>query len=230
MKSGFKMIENFKLSAQAGLNILKLSLNPQNTDSALSVSDRFLELGLFNSGVEHLKNDPRTSEVFKSPYSMPPYDLDEMLKLPTDSLGNELAKTMKDGNFDPNYFRRKNPDVEGKVILDHIEQTHDIWHIVLGFDTSVPDEVGILAFEFGQLRAPQAAAFLAGAIVRCLFTDLRQLPPIMDAIAEGWQLSKTYPPLFAVNWSEIMHLPTESICNQLKQGKIPTAQKSEISV
>lgn len=222
MVTQLSRIKKISLAVRAAYNLLRLAMKPQNTDYALAVSDRFLELGLFESGVKHLKSNPLTAPLVEQPLSISKFDLEQLIKLPQGSLGYELATVMKAGNLDPNYFRRKNPPVLGKVILDHIEQTHDIWHIVLDFDISEAGEIGILSFQFGQLRSPQAVAFISGAIMRCLFKDLSLLPPIMDAIVRGWLLSKKWPPLFAVPWDKIMHLHVEHIRRQLDQGIIPS--------
>ncbi len=205
-------------------NLIRLSVNPQNTDNALAVSDRLLELGYFENGVDYLLADGRTSGLVQNPYSIAKYDLDKMLKFPPKSLGYQLAATMKANNLDPNYFRRSNPDVKGKVILDHIEQTHDIWHIVLNFDTSEAGEVGVLSFEFCQLRAPQAVVFMGAAFFRCLYKDISALPGIMDAMVRGWDLGRKWPPFFSIDWNGIMHLPVESIRFDLDNGLIPGNQ------
>ncbi|RYZ77616.1 MAG: hypothetical protein EOP05_01130 [Proteobacteria bacterium] len=207
----------------AAFNLFKVALNPKNTPNALAVSDNLLKLGLFKSGVDYLRSNPLTAPLVDNPYTVSEFDLDRMIQLPTGSLGYELASVMKKDNLDPNYFRRSNPPVEGKVILDHIEQTHDIWHIVLGFDISEAGEVGILAFQFGQLRSPQAVAFMSGALMRCLLGNLTNLPPVMDAMTRGWELSKKWPPLFAVNWNEVMHEQVDTIRDQLARGLIPTS-------
>ncbi len=226
MQSSTNRITKIKSIFLVAYHLLKLARNPQNTAHALAVSDNLLKLGLFQAGVKHLRSNPLTAPLVDKPYTVAEFDLDRLIQLPKGSLGHELAAVMKAGNLDPNYFRRSNPPVEGKVILDHIEQTHDIWHIVLDFDISEAGEIGILAFQFGQLRSPQAVAFMGGAFLRCLIKDLSLLPPLLDAITRGWLLSKKWPPLFAVNWNEIMHLPVERIRQQLDQGLIPTSTNS----
>ncbi len=218
-----RRVRNLKAIASAGYNLLSLAIDPQSTRNALVVSDRLLELGLFKFSVEHLKSNPQTAEALERPLSMSEFDLDRFLNFPKDSLGYKFAATMTAHNLNPNFFRRNHPPAEGNVVLDHIEQTHDLWHIVLGFDTSEAGEVGILAFQFGQLRSPQAVAFIGGALLRCLVRDLSQVPPIMESIVRGWTLAQEWPPLFAVDWNGIMHLPVEHIRSQLDNGIVPSS-------
>ncbi len=106
MKNPVTRIKRLKAHLSVFYNLIRLSVNPQNTDNALAVSDRLLELGYFEIGVDHLLADSRTADLVQNPNSISKYDLDRMLDFPVTSLGHQLAVEMKANNLDPNYFRR----------------------------------------------------------------------------------------------------------------------------
>jgi ubiquinone biosynthesis protein Coq4 len=47
-----------------------------------------------------------------------------------------------------------------------MRQTHDLWHVVTGYDTDVSGEIELQAFSFGQLRTPFAFFVVLGGVLK----------------------------------------------------------------
>jgi ubiquinone biosynthesis protein COQ4 len=83
-----------------------------------------------------------------------------------------------------------------------LSQTHDIWHTVTGFDTSVIGEIGLQAFHLPQFPYPLATMLVANSLMSSTLFGPEVLPPLMESIAKGWQMGKLAKPLFAQKWEE----------------------------
>lgn len=83
-------------------------------------------------------------------------DLDALLKLPPDTLGFAYAKFLKDRGLTVDLFVMPLDmtvrDDNKLYIFKRMRQTHDLWHVVCGYDTDDPGEVELQGFYFGQVR------------------------------------------------------------------------------
>jgi len=59
--------------------------------------------------------------------------------------------------FDPDYYRKIDVQNDIDYVMMRIRQTHDIWHVVTGFDTHPLGEIAIKAVELSQTHRPMAA-------------------------------------------------------------------------
>jgi len=81
----------------------------------------------------------------------PTIDLKELSGLPEGTLGYEYAQHMRRNNIHPLVI---SPDLieaaKANPFALRFTATHDIFHILLGFDTTYAGEVGVLGFMIGQ--------------------------------------------------------------------------------
>jgi len=83
-----------------------------------------------------------------------------------------------------------------------MRQTHDIWHLVAGFNTDVPGELGLKAFELAQTRRPLSAVLLSGGVLSAVFKAPETIGPLLEQIAIGYRLGSTAKPFLAQRWEE----------------------------
>ncbi len=81
----------------------------------------------------------------------PPIDLEKLSQYPQGSFGREYADHMKANNLQPLNVSPELDDVAKRnVFALRYVVTHDIFHVLLGFDTSYAGEIGVLAFAAAQ--------------------------------------------------------------------------------
>ena len=81
----------------------------------------------------------------------PAIDLEELSRLPEGTLGYEYAQHMKRNNIHPLVISSDLIEAaKANPFALKFTATHDIFHILLGFDTSYAGEVGVLGFMVGQ--------------------------------------------------------------------------------
>ncbi|NJL02085.1 MAG: ubiquinone biosynthesis protein, partial [Spirulinaceae cyanobacterium SM2_1_0] len=140
-----------------------LMVDGESLQPVYEMSEVLLEMPAFEQAAQHLKQDPDSAALIRDRYIPPTYDLDQLLTYPTDSLGYQFAAAMKSTGFDPNLHAGMTAESDARYVELRLSQTHDIWHIVTGFDTSEIGEIGLQAFHLPQFPYPLAAVLLANS-------------------------------------------------------------------
>ena len=109
------------------------------------------------------------AEIFASRYVAQPPNVEQLLQLSEDSLGHAYATYLKTSGFEADFYRPLEVEDDVTYFLLRMRQTHDIWHLVAGFSTDVPGELGLKAFELAQTRRPLSAVLLSGGVLSAVF-------------------------------------------------------------
>jgi hypothetical protein len=123
-------------------------------------------------------------------------DFDALEALPQDTLGREYVRFLRTVGLDPNALPVRPAANDDAYALAHLYETHDIWHTVLGFDSSVSGEFGLLAFYFAQFPGRLSPMLLSAGLMNTATKRIDEKDQRMDAIVRGWLLGKRTPPLF----------------------------------
>jgi len=188
------------------LLILKSSVSMLFGDNSLQTVGELtyglLETPAYALVAHHLNQDPACATLIRDRYIPPAHDLEILLTYPTDSLGYIYATEMKKKGFDPNLHTGMTAKTDAEYVELRLSQTHDLWHIVTGFDTSVVGEIGLQAFHLPQFPYPLATLLVATSLISSTLQEPETLPTLLEAIAQGFQMGKTAKSLFAQKWEE----------------------------
>lgn len=166
------------------------------------LSDALVKMPAFDLVAQHLNHDPASAELIRERYIAPPHDLKALLDCPQDSLGYIYATHMTTQNFDPDLYSYLKIDSDASYIEARLGQTHDIWHIVTGFDTSEIGEIGLQAFHLPQFAYPLATMLVANSLIASTLLAPKYLPQLLNEIARGLEMGKVAKPLFAQRWEQ----------------------------
>jgi ubiquinone biosynthesis protein Coq4 len=162
------IIHGFK-SVLSKLLIIKSSISMLFGDNSLETVGELtyglLETPAYDLVAQHLNQDPACAALIRDRYIPPAHDLDALLTLPPDSLGYLYAAQMKKMGFDPNLHAGMTAKSDAEYIELRLSQTHDLWHIITGFDTSLVDEIGLQAFHLPQFPYPLATMLVANSLI-----------------------------------------------------------------
>lgn len=142
-------------------------------------------------------------------------DLDALHALPEGTLGRAFADHMIARGFQPDDLPILEAPDEHRYVLAHIYETHDIWHVVAGFDTDVPGELGLQAFNMAQFPGRVGLMLLAAGMLNTLIYNPDQREARLSEIARGWQLGRSCEPFFGVRWAEQWDRPLDEIREEL---------------
>jgi hypothetical protein len=150
--------------------------------------------------------------------------LDELSRCPAGSLGAQFHALIVDNKFDLEVLDR---DALGLSSLPkpldwlntRMLQSHDLWHIVAGYQTTALHEIAISAFQMAQFGHNYSAHFLAvmGAITA-------EGPPegwgmVMDVILSAWRHGRETPPLVAIPWEDVWNADVATL--RIRYGITP---------
>ncbi|MEO2167355.1 MAG: Coq4 family protein [bacterium] len=162
--------------------------------------------------------DPQADAMLKSRYLSPSPDVEELSSLPGGTLGREFARYLVDNELDANLLREsafigahraRGEDVG--YLAERGFQLHDLFHVLTGYDTTPLGEVRVVSFTVAQIPAPYPAMIIATRPLQMVLYRPELLPPVMDAISEGWSLGRRAKPLMGVHWEEYWERPLSDL-------------------
>ncbi len=182
--------------------VLSLVKDPTQTESVYDIEDGMKQSEAMKVATQHMLAEPEIAALAQEKYLAPIPDILTLLQCPIDSLGHAYATYISTSGFDPAFYRSMSIEDDTSYLLLRLRQTHDIWHVVTGFSTDVPGELGLKAFELAQTRRTMAGILIAGGFVKCLLQTPTELDLLLDRIAQGYRMGSRAKPLLAQKWEE----------------------------
>lgn len=190
-------------------HLLRLAKDPTNTEEVFKIADTF-RANLTPPQVEAISalflRDPDFEELYESgnrDLIEKPYDLEALAQLPANTLGGRFGRHMNDRGLSPEFFPYLEVTEAVTYLGMRIRKTHDIWHVLAGFDTDPAGEVGLMGFYQAQYPSsfPMAimVATMLGAIER---RDLAEIDDVMVQTCAGFQNGKRARKLYGVVWED----------------------------
>ncbi len=192
-----------------------LMLDPQNTSSVFDIEDGLRKSKSTSELLRFTVRDVSVQEMIRERYLRPVPDTEKLKKLPRGTLGREYTEHLDRFGFDPNYYRKIDVQDEIDYILMRVRQTHDIWHVVTGFDTHPLGEIAVKATELAQTHRPMAAAICAGGVFRYMLHQPDEFGDCIESIVAGYHLGLRARPLLAMKWEELWDRPVEELRRRL---------------
>lgn len=161
--------------------------------------------------------NPELEALWQRRFRAERYDVDRLLQLPASTLGGAYARHMHARGFRPDFFDDVTPRHRMHFLRLRLRQTHDIWHVLAGFDTDEFGEVGLQGFYFAQFTNGQSALILAGAVLKSLLRGrFGELESHVDAFCEGYRTGRAACSLLAVEWEAIWAEDLDSLRRRLR--------------
>jgi ubiquinone biosynthesis protein Coq4 len=183
-------------------------------DSVYKLSDALSDEYSLQKIIEYVSSTPQGKQAFQNRPRLGVVDLQKLHQLPTDTLGYAYADQMLQNNLQP--LQPKQAENDYQFFRAHIGETHDLWHIVTGCDTSILGEIQLEAFYVSQLYASRFwLALLAKNLLKAVIYDVELSTPYMDALAKGWVMAKQAKPLFGIDWKLLWEEPLADLRTSL---------------
>jgi ubiquinone biosynthesis protein COQ4 len=191
-----------------------LARDPGRLDEVLALAEA-VNAEAIGRAVEHIDEDPagRTLLAERPRIDRDHVDFDALRRLPDGTLGREYARFLDDNGITPDVFA-KLPDVgdpRAAYVMLRMRQTHDLWHVLTGYQPDVRGEVLLQAFTYGQTRAPSSLLLALFASVRWAFRWPNQTKALRTAFEHG--KSAAFLPLF--RWEEHWETPVAVLRERL---------------
>ncbi len=164
----------------------------------------------WEEAADHLRCDPRTAEALRARRPFGPIVLGDLAPLPPGTLGRVFADHCREREIDPNLIQVP-PDDETGWMLNHIYQSHDLWHVVTGWGNDLPGEVGLGAFYAAQLGNPAFFGYMLSLIQLNVVWRRADLGPVFEAFAAGYRSGQRALPLFGADWAALFEAPLDAL-------------------
>lgn len=103
---------------------------------------------------------------------------------------------------------------------ERMTQSHDLWHVVTGYEGDIVGEAALLAFTYAQVRNPGILLIVA-ALYLTAGGKLGARPVIREAYRRG----KRARDFTAVHWEEALRRPLEELRERLSVDAPPTYRR-----
>jgi len=175
---------------------------PGTSSDNASISRVFTQLGVNDMMLEYVMNITPVAKFIRTRYQAKPTDLNTLLELPSDSFGHQWATFMQANHLNPHFFQNLQEHDDRSYLINRLHDTHDMWHIILDFDTSEAGEAGMNAFTYAQSGSPTTCMLMAAKLVRAIGGSDENRCQMMTNICRGYQLGMTAQPFLAIAWEE----------------------------
>lgn len=153
---------------------------------------------------EQLQHSPGMAEMISQRYLGPQYKLEDLKRdCPPGSLGYAYYHHMTKNNIPAyDYSAFESPDDVSYIKLRKM-QTHDIWHVVTGYNTNLLGELALQGFYQGQGPTVYQTLLMLALVLHYATIQTKELNLALEALFEGWQRGRAAYPLWAVRWEEM---------------------------
>ncbi|MGB5632985.1 MAG: Coq4 family protein, partial [Waterburya sp.] len=164
--------------------------------------------------IEFLSHHPQGKQAFLSRPRLGSVDLQQLLTYPQNTLGYVYADHMTRNGLMP--LQTSKSDNDYQFFIAHIRETHDLWHVVTGFDTNIIGEIQLEAFYVAQLYASRFwLALIAKNLLKAVVDDIETAGEYLNAITQGWTMAQRAKPLFGIRWNTLWSTPLKDIRTNL---------------
>jgi ubiquinone biosynthesis protein Coq4 len=189
------------------LNLLIERIAALHTSMDITVQQAYINIMLEREGAKDA-----ISTGFERPAGL---TLDSLASYPPDTLGYAFYRQLTVNNFELDFIKERRGDIfadsQANYIGLRVYQTHDIWHVLLGYGVSGLDEVSLQAFQLAQIGSPSAAILLTLFLTRSILSGSYSLRQLLKVIFQGWQHGRQSIPMLAVKWEELWGQPLDEI-------------------
>ncbi len=195
--------------------------HPDDAENIVNISSLQNIPILLEAWSKFIQSCPELMSLYEENYQPSDLDFRDLLALPDETVGHIFAQDMLSQGLDPD-FALKKLGFEGNSPLDYIQnlrmKTHDWYHIVTGFDTSIAGELGVAMVYFSQLRAPSSSIVIGATIAHCALEPDWYFP-VMNALNCGQKIGENSKNLLTIKWEKEWAKPLKTLQQEL--GIIP---------
>ena len=172
------------LRSVRNLSILRdLAKSQGGLDSVGDLVDNFIDSEAMEVCLQRFKALPGGAEMVEQRY--PPFQPD-----------------IRRLNYDADFFRPRDTSTEALWLTQRIASTHDLHHVIAGFNTEAAGESGVLAITATQIGFPAYVLLNILANFRAFRFQPKEQEVISQAMAFGSRIGLEASPLVLQRWEE----------------------------
>jgi ubiquinone biosynthesis protein COQ4 len=208
---------NLPLIVRGGHAFLRIAQDPNRLDEVFRLIESINENPRISQQlVEGYRQTPHGAQALRDRPRIGAIDLEVLGQLPEGTLGHEYSRFMRRHGLDPSSLPAHPVADDVSFIEAHLRETHDVWHVVTGFEPSVAGELGLQAFYLAQFPNRVALAILSAGLLNTLIYAFEDSGARMTQIARGWLLGRQARPFFGTDWKQLWATPLSEVRTRLR--------------
>ena len=117
-------------------------------------------------------------------------DIKTLRSLPEGSFGRKFAHFLDDHHFQADAFPLIAPNSPLDYFASRMRSTHDLWHVLTGYETTISDELALQAFSLAQVKSPLSAMIIAGGLLHLVIFKPAEVTNAFELISQGYLRGK----------------------------------------
>jgi ubiquinone biosynthesis protein COQ4 len=198
--------------------LLMITIDIHRTKDILDLNHALVKIGSpkdYALLVEEMNSNLNGNSAIRNRIRIGQVDIEEFAQRPSATLAGAYGRFMKTRGLRPEEF----PALAGKTdfdyVLTHFYETHDLWHVVTGFDTDPAGEAGLQAFYSVQIRSHLPYFVMAAILMNAAIFSYEDRHRRVAAIAEGFRTGKSAKSLMGIDWREYFDKPLTEVRREL---------------
>jgi ubiquinone biosynthesis protein COQ4 len=175
-------------------------------------------------GARKLRQKPGGAALLHKSLAEVLQDRERLQALPADSLGRAYLALCDRAGISPGGLvsvsaveEPRELDPDERRMHNLLRDSHDLWHVVTGYDTDTVGEAAILAFTFAQTRNPALLVIVLMAMVKISKERAWVRSLLFGAFMRG--LRSTWFP--GEDWEALLARPLDEVRRSLRVGPAP---------
>lgn len=191
---------------QVLINMLDLAINPSRLNNVFEIGDMVNNTLIERNKEKAVKliydNAPGLEELFQEGYNAH-HSLEELSNMPVNTLGYAYAKHIYDNNLNVFSYKEKEHD-RYQFFFKRLRETHDILHVMTGFNTDNLGEIGLEGFYIGQAMLPNIYYLMIARMSHILLDEkIFEAQLYLQTVTKGFQIGQNAKKVLGLRWEDM---------------------------
>ncbi len=211
-------------------SLFRLTRNLENLDYVLEMQDGIMKIGKkdeIQAVIDQIKKEPVAVQAIEKQFRFPRDNGQAFLKYSPGTLGHEYGQFLLRNGISPASFPDYRIQSEADYMVMHLYETHDLWHVLTGYETGIEEELELQAFYMSHTPAFLPVFIWVAALLNTVFfaNDKKNLR--LESLIRGWQRGKKAKNLIGVDWKQHLDRPLSLIQSEFR---LEQERKTENSI
>jgi ubiquinone biosynthesis protein COQ4 len=158
---------------------------------------------------------PGVQNLYDQRYTPELPDINKLAAFPSNTFGHEFAEFIRKNNFDVGFFPREAGSSRIDFIVNRSRYSHDQWHVLTGFEATIPGEIGLQAFTLAQIFAPVSAVIIAAILLHVVLFKKSLFEESIESLFRGYEMGKRTKALFGIKLEDYWSMDLAMVRREL---------------
>jgi ubiquinone biosynthesis protein Coq4 len=196
------------------VGVARLARDLKRLNQVFEINDQIVALrtpGDEAAVVADFASHPIGAAALRERHRLGKLDLAVLRALPEDTLGGAYARFLERHDISPDSLPVLPVATDIDYIIAHYYETHDLWHVLAGFEADPAGELGIQAFLLAQSRSYLPLFVIAAVLLNTALYGYDDRIRRLDAISRGWTIGRASERIAGIDWRSHLTRPLREV-------------------